>query len=366
VVFDKKDITGQEELEGATLTVYKYDATKEGGIGDKVDEAVSSKEANSVFKLELANGKYVLRESGDSVVDAEGNKYDIIETTLTFEVNNGTVTATGAKTTYESNATTGYFYQNGTTIEICDAKKVTPTPTPTKTKVVFDKKDITGQEELEGATLTVYKYDATKEGGIGERVNGAVSSKEADSVFELKLANGKYVLKETGTKVVDKDGNEYDVIKTTLVFEVNNGVVTTGDDAKSDYDSNATTGYFYQNGTTIEICDAKKATSDDDSSKPSDDSSKPSGGDNDGDNDSSKGNKPSGGDNDGDNDSNKGKKPSGGDNDGDNDSNKGKKPSGGDEDGDNTPNTGFAGSTFAAAALLAAVSVLAVMKKKDE
>jgi hypothetical protein len=149
--------------------------------------------------------------------------------------------------------------------------------------------------------------------------------------------------------VVDKDGNKYDVIKSELEFTVNSDGTVTATGAKTAYESNATTGYFYQSGTTIEICDAKKATSDDDSSKPSDDSSKPSGGDNDGDNDS-----------------NKGKKPSGGDNDGDNDSNKGKKPSGGDEDGDNTPNTGFAGSTFAAAALLAAVSVLAVMKKKDE
>ena len=130
VKFNKKDITGQEELAGATLTVYKYDATKEGGIGDKVNEAVSSKDAGSVFELALANGKYVLKESGDSVVDAAGNKYDIIETTLTFEVNNGTVTATGAKTAYDDKATTGYFYQNGTTIEICDAKKATPAPTP--------------------------------------------------------------------------------------------------------------------------------------------------------------------------------------------------------------------------------------------
>ena len=620
VKFNKKDITGQEELAGATLTVYKYDDTKTDKIGTEVDGKESSKDAGSVFELELANGKYVLKESGDSVVDAAGNKYDIIETTLTFEVNNGTVTATGAKTAYDDKATTGYFYQNGTTIEICDAKKVvvpeklkvkvdkkaitgdavienavlkivdssntvvkevvtsktetgfeveledgtytltetaaegkeivdaqgnkyeiipssvtftiengqitsttntvdsktavdqekggvvregttfticdakkvvvpdklkvkvdkkaitgdavienavlkivdssntvvkevvtsktetgfeveledgtytltetaaegkeivdaqgnkyeiipssvtftiengqitsttntvdsktavdqekggvvregttfticdakkaTPAPTPTKTKVVFDKKTISGDEELAGAILTITKKGESKSQSWTSQIG---------KTWEVELEEGTYVLKESGDSVVDKDGNKYDVITSELEFTVNNDGTVTATGAKTAYDDKATTGYFYQNGTTIEICDAKKATSDDDSkpdgddsSKPSDDSSKPSGGDNDGDNDSSKGNKPSGGDNDGDNDSNKGKKPSGGDNDGDNDSNKGKKPSGGDEDGDNTPNTGFAGSTFAAAALLAAVSVLAVMKKKDE
>ena len=228
--------------------------------------------------------------------------------------------------------------------------------------MVFDKKTISGDEELAGAILTITKK--------GESTSQSWTS-QIGKTWTVELEEGTYVLTESGDSVVDKDGNKYDVITSELEFTVNSDGTVTAAGAKTAYDDKATTGYFYKNGTTIEICDAKKATSDDDSkpdgddsSKPSDDSSKPSGGDNDGDNDSSS--KPSGGDNDGDNDSNKGKKPSGGDNDGDNDSNKGKKPSGGDEDGDNTPNTGFAGSTFAAAALLAAVSVLAVMKKKDE
>ena len=213
--------------------------------------------------------------------------------------------------------------------------------------MVFDKKTISGDEELAGAILTITKKGESKSQSWTSQIG---------KTWEVELEEGTYVLKESGDSVVDKDGNKYDVITSELEFTVNNDGTVTATGAKTAYDDKATTGYFYQNGTTIEICDAKKATSDDDSKPDGDDSSKPS-------DDSSK---PSGGDNDGDNDSSKGNKPSGGDNDGDNDSNKGKKPSGGDEDGDNTPNTGFAGSTFAAAALLAAVSVLAVMKKKDE
>ena len=261
VKISKTDVTGKEELKDATLTLYyaNEDGTKGALVTNPNNPWIS--DGSAKWTAQLQEGKYILKESGTKVTDENGWEYDVLNTEVAFTIGEDgsiTITSNNSKTDFDSDnsAETGFAVAKNTgtrsaELTICDAAKKTP--------VKFNKKDITGKEELAGATLTVYKYDDTKTDKIGTEVKGKVSSKEADSVFELALANGKYVLEETGTTVVDKDNNEYDVIESTLVFEVNNGTVTaTG--AQSDYDGDATTttGYFYKNGTTIEICDAKK------------------------------------------------------------------------------------------------------------
>ena len=359
----KTEITGQKAVAGATITVYTDTPNAEDRV--KVNDYETSADEGSRGTFMLEAGKYVLVEKATTEGQApyeSGKTYKVITTEFKFEVKaDGTVECTGAKASVDSftadeKANGGLVLtkladKNEPYFIMCDAANTT--------NITVDKQAVTGEAVIENAHLKIVDSNNV--------VKGELITTKTDKSFEVELEDGTYTLTEEaveGKDIVDAQGNKYEIIPSSVEFTIQNGQITSTTNtvaSKDKVDQNKGGVVYSEN--TFTICDAKKATSDDDSSKPSDDSSKPSGGDNDGDNDSSK---LSGGDNDGDNDSNKGKKPSGGDNDGDNDSNKGKKPSGGDEDGDNTPNTGFAGSTFAAAALLAAVSVLAVMKKKDE
>ena len=241
VVINKTDVTGEDELTGATLTVYDKD-------GKKVADWQSK--PNEKMQLSLEDGEYTLKETGDDVHDDKGNQYKVITSEIKFTVTNGVVTSTGSKTEYTDVDTEngGVVIKNGNEMTICDA--VIP-----KSEVTINKVDITGEEELNGAKLTVYKYDSSKPDGKGDKV-GETWTSEAGKTLKLSLEDGDYVLEEKGDEIVDSKGNTYKVLPADTRFSVKDGkVVPNGKDFK---DLDQTVGGLVIKGNTVYVSDAVK------------------------------------------------------------------------------------------------------------
>ena len=110
-------------------------------------------------------------------------------------------------------------------------------------KLTIAKKDITGKQEVTGAKLTLTLTTPDESGATLNDVtaNIRVDSRTADSItwtsgktdaILSKLPDGKYTLKESGDAFTDTEtGKTYTVIKSTMPFTEENGVVTstTGD-----------------------------------------------------------------------------------------------------------------------------------------
>ncbi|WP_456107581.1 SpaA isopeptide-forming pilin-related protein [Ruminococcus sp.] len=396
----KRDITGKQEVTGATLTLKLTNPDESGATldGVKVENVtVGSRTADSItwtsgktnaILSKLPDGTYTLGESGEPFVDEETKKtYTVIESTMTFTVKNGVVTSTtGDADKLKDRATEGYYYCDKTTgqILVCDAEAVNVVPiskqdagsgaevagatleitaenvldttklelsrtdkngnktvlvkgtdysistdgktiqfvsgedatiitglpagsyqlretnapdgyqlytaeetftigtdgkvTGTTTiqdevsKLTIGKRDITGQQEVTGATLTLTLTNPDESGATLDDVtaNIHVDSRTADSItwtsgktdaILSKLPDGKYTLKETGDAFTDTEtGKTYTVIESTMTFTVENGVVTstTGDADK--LNDKATEGYYYYDKTAgqILVCDAEQ------------------------------------------------------------------------------------------------------------
>lgn len=100
VTVNKYDITGKEELDGAILTIKDSDGKTLTGT-----PWTSSKGRKLVVELE--NGTYTLTETGDTVTDEDGNEYEIIDSILTFSVENGRLTVVDNSTS--SNSGEGFY-----------------------------------------------------------------------------------------------------------------------------------------------------------------------------------------------------------------------------------------------------------------
>ena len=394
----KKDITGKQEVTGATLTLTLTNPDESGATLDGVTANihVDSRDAKSItwtsgktdaILSKLPDGKYTLKETGDAFTDAETKKtYTVIESTMTFTVENGVVTdTTGDADNLNGKATEGYYYYDKTTgqILVCDAEavnvvsiskqdaassaevagatleitaenvldttklelsrtdkngnktvlvkgtdysisadgktiqfvsgedatiitglpagsyqlketnapdgyqlytaeetftigtdgKVTGTTTiqDEVSKLTIAKKDITGKQEVTGATLTLTLTNPDESGATldGVTANIHVDSRDAKSItwtsgktdaILSKLPDGKYTLKETGGAFTDTEtGKTYTVIKSTMTFTVENGVVT-DTSAENSLNDKATEGYYYYDKTAgqILVCDAEQ------------------------------------------------------------------------------------------------------------
>ena len=396
----KKDITGKQEVTGATLTLTLTKPDESGATLDDVtveNSTVASRTADSItwtsgktdsILSKLPDGTYTLGESGDAFTDTEtGKTYTVIESTMTFTVENGVVTSTtGDADKLNDKATEGYYYHDKTAgqILVCDAEAVNVVPiskqdagsgaevagatleitaenvldttklelsrtdkngnktvlvkgtdysistdgktiqfvsgedatiitglpagsyqlketnapdgyqlytaeetftigtdgkvTGTTTiqdeasKLTIAKKDITGKQEVTGATLTLTLTNPDESGATldGVTANIHVDSRDAKSItwtsgktdaILSKLPDGKYTLKETGDAFTDAETKKtYTVIESTMTFTVENGVVTstTGDADK--LNDKATEGYYYYDKTAgqILVCDAEQ------------------------------------------------------------------------------------------------------------
>ena len=232
VVLNKTDITGDKELKGATLT-----------IKDSKGKEIASwtSEIGKTKTVELEDGDYSLTESGDEVTDSDGKTYKVLGTVLDFTVKDGTVTATGAKKTFNKDASDGYVVLQDNKLTVCDVMELT--------KVKLNKTDITGDKELAGATLTI-KDSKDKEVASWTSVIG--------KTYEVELEDGEYTLTETGTNVTDADGEKYDVMTSSVKFTVSGGKVTS-QTVRTDFDETAQTGFVVlKNKTELTVCDVKK------------------------------------------------------------------------------------------------------------
>ena len=158
----KKDITGQQEVTGAKLTLTLTNPDESGATLDGVTAniRVDSRTADSItwtsgktdaILSKLPDGTYTLGESGDAFTDTEtGKTYTVIESTMTFTVKNGVVTSTtGDADKLNDKATEGYYYYDKTKEEIlvCDAEAVNV--------VSISKQDAGSGAEVAGATLEI-------------------------------------------------------------------------------------------------------------------------------------------------------------------------------------------------------------------
>ena len=158
----KKDITGKQEVTGATLTLTLTNPDESGATLDGVTANihVDSRDAKSItwtsgktdaILSKLPDGTYTLGESGDAFTDTEtGKTYTVIKSTMTFTVENGVVTSTtGDADNLNDKATEGYYYYDKTKEEIlvCDAEAVNVVP--------ISKQDAASGAEVAGATLEI-------------------------------------------------------------------------------------------------------------------------------------------------------------------------------------------------------------------
>ncbi len=159
----KKDITGKQEVTGATLTLTLTKPDESGATLDDVtveNSTVASRTADSItwtsgktdsILSKLPDGTYTLGESGDAFTDTEtGKTYTVIESTMTFTVENGVVTSTtGDADKLNDKATEGYYYHDKTAgqILVCDAEAVNVVP--------ISKQDAGSGAEVAGATLEI-------------------------------------------------------------------------------------------------------------------------------------------------------------------------------------------------------------------
>ncbi|SFD03544.1 MSCRAMM family protein, partial [Ruminococcus albus] len=241
ITVSKKDITASEEVVGAHLV-----------IKDRAGEVIEEWDSNGRDHIVkgLTNGTYILTETAVDSAKA-GAEYEIIPSNVTFTVNNGKITDVYSSVLADSsdnNFDEGYVLcdEDSNTITVCDAKKKT-------TKVTITKTDITGTAEITGAVLTI--KDSTGKNVTGTPWTSGRNGKE----LEVELIDGTYTLTETGTNIVDENGNEYDVIDSTLTFKVENGKVT---EVTNETNNNNGEGFYEVDSdtNTITVNDAQKKT----------------------------------------------------------------------------------------------------------
>ena len=200
----KREITGDDELPGATLTVYVADVDGNKTIEvAKTNEGITlTWESGSTAKeiKGLAPGKYVLSEE----IAPDGY---LFTSDIGFTVAaDGTVTSTGEMS------------QDGKTLIMRDRLN----------SIAISKREITGDDELPGATLIIYETDENgeKTNVIAKTVKGETLSWVSGTVDKeiLGLAPGVYVLHEE----VAPDGY---LVTTDIVFEVDeySSIITNGE-----------------------------------------------------------------------------------------------------------------------------------------
>ncbi|SDA33502.1 SpaA isopeptide-forming pilin-related protein, partial [Ruminococcus sp. YE78] len=220
---NKTDLTGKTEVQNAVLTITNASLTESQWAEIASANASVKLTANgdgitwtsgkSAVEIKyLLNGTYTLTETqGDkAITDANGNKYDVLASEVTFVVDNtknDVVKVTGAKNKFASDATEGYAVFDSDTLTICDALRKFGTVSVSKTEMA-------GGDEIEGATLKIEttadtsNVVLTRDGkNLTEGSDYTVETKNGKTTitfttgttktFVTGLAEGSYTLTET-------------------------------------------------------------------------------------------------------------------------------------------------------------------------
>ena len=166
----------------------------------------------------LPNGTYYFQETGETF-ESDGVTYAIVESKYVFEIQDGELKSVKKSETgetvpsgKETDAKEGYVYSNNDMIYIGDAR------VPTVSKLTISKSDITGENELSGAKLSITGADGNdKSLGDVKLVQDIpedsditnVTNEAEDGTTEIAwtsngyavtlegLPNGKYILTES-------------------------------------------------------------------------------------------------------------------------------------------------------------------------
>ena len=214
---NKKDITNQAPLAGAKIIITLNEAAKNQAadlskvtVENTADKSLSQTKDTITFKTTekdvvikgLPDGKYTLKETADN--DARTFKvgdvtYDVLDSTVSFEIKDGKIvkaettdaagkTTETAKTPKELTAA-DYYFDGNQTLTVGDAQHQ---------RITIKKTDITTEEELDGAELTIYKVERDANGKIvSETKVGETHISEKENPWTVSLTEGEYVLRET-------------------------------------------------------------------------------------------------------------------------------------------------------------------------
>ena len=230
IVLRKTDIAGSTEVIGAVITITN-DTTGESitWVSDGEDKTVT-----------LENGTYTMTET--DIDNTKNDKsYKIIPSTITFTVNEGTVSNVQGTSDGQSqdDKDQGYVSNDGNTFTFNDAELFT--------EIELSKTDIAGTNEVLGARIVI-----TKEGS-----NETWEWISDGQTKTFTLSDGTYTMKETG---IDQTANitTYRIIDSEVVFKVKGGdvrVISGTSDGRSQADQ--AYGYVYNDGRTFRFNDAE-------------------------------------------------------------------------------------------------------------
>ena len=322
VVISKTDVTGTTEVAGAkivitgelideyndnhtvNLTNYNWnDIAAANGVNVHYQDGDTTKPdgiwwnsgSQAVEINDLPAGTYTLSETESDNADFN-NKYKIVESAIEFTINSdnpdtkdineyNTITVksnSDIKSEADADSEDSYYIYNSTDshkITIADAEKTS------YTEVNVGKYDITGETEVEKATLTITDKGTTTDWSnvsIKDADDAEVSFEkimdETDSEKQIGikwvsgnsdvkitgLKNGnEYTLKETAgeNSTFQSNGKTYTVITSELNFKIEDGkaVVEAQDSLATEANPKADNGYFLfdTDANTIKVCDAE-------------------------------------------------------------------------------------------------------------